>query len=252
MKKFLLLLSFAVFLLHGAEMGRFDKISGNFAVTTDFWTCSFLEGSLFPGEFTFPDGTTPGSIIFDPAATDGKGRTFFLREERWAETKILRNDGEALVIERRGCFWRNVSPLISRFDGVEAVCRYEFSRKSPAVVMKFTFLKKADIFCTVNRCFALSWYFDQPFDAIVARGRRAPFVLDGKKPPRTWDVSDEITLEGKTCRVSLRAKRVIASLRRKGELLPCSLDGGLWQFRWEKGETLLEREAVLAVEPVRR
>ena len=252
MKKFLLLLSFTVFLLHGAEMGRFDPVSGNFLVTTDFWRCSFLQGSLFPGEFTFPDGMTPGSIIFDAAATDGAGRTFFLREERWAETKILRNDGESLVIERSGCFWRNVSPLINRLDGVEAVCRYEFSRKSPAVVMKFTFRKKADIFCTVNRCFALSWYFEQPFDTISARGRREPFVLDGKKPLRNWDVPDKIVLEGGTCRVSLQAQRAIASLRRKGTPFPCSLDGGLWQFRWEKGGTLLEREAVLTVESVRR
>lgn len=251
MKRFLLLLGFTVSLLHGAEMGRLDPVSGNFLVTTDHWRCTFLQGSLFPGEFVFSDGTAPGSFIFDPAATDGKGRTFFLRQERWAETKILRNDENVCVIERSGGFWRNVSPLIARLDGVEAVCRCEFSRKSPAVVMKFTFRKKADISCTVNRCFALSWYFEQPFDAIVARGRREPFVLDGKKPPRNWDVPDEITLEGKTCRVSLRAKRVIASLRRKGTPFPCSLDGGLWQFRWEKGETLLEREAVLAVEKPR-
>ena len=251
MKKFLFLLSFALFLLNGAEMGRLDPVSGNFLVTTDHWRCSFLQGSLFPGEFVFPDGTTPGSFIFDPAATDGKGRTYLLRQERWADTKILRNDGENLDDERSGCFWRNVSPLIARLDGVEAVCRYEFARKSPAVAMKFTFRKKAGVSCTVNRCFALSWYFEQPFDAVVARGRRESFVLGGKKPPRTWDVPNEIALENPAFRVTLKAKRVIASLRRKGSPFPCSLDGGLWQFRWEKGETLLEREAVLVVEKTR-
>ncbi|MBQ7207896.1 MAG: hypothetical protein IJS01_08880 [Lentisphaeria bacterium] len=251
MKRFLLLLCFAASLLRGAEMGRLDPVSGNFLVTTDHWHCSFLQGSLFPGEFVFSDGTAPGSFIFDPAATDGKGRTFFLRQERWAETKILRNDENACVIERSGCFWRNVSPLISRLDGVEAVCRYEFARKSPGIVMKFTFRKKADISCTVNRCFALSWYFEQPFGAIAARGGREPFVLGGKKPPRTWDVPGEIVLESPAFRVTLKSKRVIASLRRKGAVFPCSLDGGLWQFRWEKGETLLEREAVLVVEKTR-
>ena len=251
MKKFLLLLSFAALLLRGAEMGRLDPVSGNFLVTTDHWRCSFLQGSLFPGEFVFPDGTAPGSLIFDPAATDGKGRTYLLRQERWAETKILRNDGENLVIERSGCFWRNVSPLIARLDGVEAVCRYEFARKSPAVLMKFTFRKKAGVSCTVNRCFALSWYFEQPFGTVVSRGRREPFVLAGKKPPRTWDVPNEIALEGPAFRVTLKSKRVIASLRREGTPFPCSLDGGLWQFRWEKGETLLEREAVLVVEKTR-
>jgi len=249
MKKFLFLLSFAAFLLNGAEMGRLDPVSGNFLVTTDHWRCAFLQGSLFPGEFVFPDGTTPGSFVFDPAATDGKGRTFLLRQERWAGTKILRNDGENLVIERSGCFWRNVSPLISRLDGVEAVCRYEFARKSPAVVMKFAFRKKAGVSCTLNRCFALSWYFEQPFAAIECKGRKEPFVLRSGDRFRNWDVPDRIVLAGKACRVSLQAKRVIASLRKKGELLPCSLDGGLWQFRWEKGETLLEREAVLTVEP---
>ena len=210
-----------------------------------------MQGSLFPGEFVFPDGTTPGSFIFDPVATDGTGKTFFLRQERWAGTKILRNDGENLVIERSGCFWRNVSPLISRLDGVEAVCRYEFARKSPAVVMKFAFRKKAGVSCTLNRCFALSWYFEQPFETVVVRGRREPFVLAGKKPPRTWDVPGEIALESPAFRVTLKSKRVIASLRRKGAPFPCSFDGGLWQFRWEKGETRLEREAVLVVEKTR-
>ena len=251
MKKFLLLLSFAALLLRGAEMGRLDPVSGNFLVTTDHWHCSFLQGSLFPGEFVFPDGTASGSFVFDPAATNGTGKTFFLRQERWAETKILRNDGENLVIERSGCFWRNVSPLIARLDGVEVVCRYEFARKSPAVTLKFTFRKKAEISCTLNRCFALSWYFEQPFDAVVSRGRREPFVLAGEKLLRTWDVPGEIALESPAFRVILKSKRVIASLRRKGTPFPCSLDGGLWQFRWEKGETLLEREAVLVVEKTR-
>lgn len=249
MKRLLLLLCCFAALLRGGEMGRFDKVSGNFTVTTDFWTCTFLEGSLFPGEFTFRDGSAPGNILFDAAATGADGKTYRLAEERWAETKILRNDGENLVIERSGCFWRNISLLITRLDGVEALCRYEFSRKSPSVVMKYTFRKKPEVVCTVNRCFALSWYFEQPFAAIESKGRKEPFVLRSGDRFRNWDAPGRIVLEGKTCRVSLQAKRVIASLRKKGDLLPCSLDGGLWQFRWEKGETLLEREAVLTVEP---
>lgn len=245
MKKFFLLLSLTFILAVSAlPMGNFDKVSGNWLVKNDFFSCTFLEGSLFPGEFVFTNGKTPGIILFRDAATDN-GKTYMLCEERWAKTKIIRNDPSAFIIERSGKFYRNSSPLIAPLKSVDITCRYEFKKNSPAVRIKFSYRKKTDATIKINSGIHLVWYFKNPFDRVLFKGKREKFTLPAGKKFSAFDTKDKIVLEGKDASVTLQSPRVIAALT-PSKTFPCSFNGGPWQFVWKNG-TVFETEAVLTL-----
>ena len=245
MKKFLLLLSLTFILsVSAVPMGHFDKVSNNWLVRNNFFTCTFLEGSMFPGEFVFSNGKTPGIILFRDTATDGN-KPYMLREERWAKTKIIRNDPSAFIIERSGKFYRNSSPLIAPLKSVDVTCRYEFKKDSPEVRIKFFYRKKADVSVKINSGIHLVWYFKNPFDRVLFKGKWEKFSLPAGKKFRAWDTKDKIVLEGKEATIALQSPRVIAAVT-PSETFPCSFNGGTWQFLWKNG-TAFKSEAVLTL-----
>ena len=225
-------------------MGNFDKVSGNWRVKNDFFSCTFLEGSLFPGEFVFNNGKTPGIILFRDTATDG-GKPYMLSEERWADTKIIRNDEKSFIIERLGKFYRNSSPVITPIKSVDVICRYEFKKDSPSVKIKFSYRKKADVTVKINSGIHLVWYFKNPFDRVLFKGKWEKFSLPAGKKFRAWDTPEQIVLEGKDASVTLQSPRVIAAVT-PSKTYPCSFNGGKWQFLWKNG-TAFESEAVLTL-----
>ncbi|MBR7104820.1 MAG: hypothetical protein IKC65_07745 [Lentisphaeria bacterium] len=244
MKYLLFFLSLtAVFHIHAAALGRFDSVSGNWHVKTDHFACTFLEGSMFPGEFRFSNGKTPGIILFRDTATGKDGKTYALYEERRAETQIIRNDKTHFIIERTGGFFRNSSPVITPLQGVKVTCRYEFEKNSSAVRLRITYRKTKETICTINSGLRLVWYYTNPFTTLSAGGKTENFVLSGNKKIRFWDVPRQLTLAGKEAEVTLQAPRAIASLSRDRNY-PCSLNGGRWQYQWRKEDTLTD-EAVL-------
>ena len=244
MKKFLLLfLLFFLSCVHAACMGRFDKVSGNWHVKNNYFSCTFLQGNMFPGEFIFKDGTQPGSILFRDTVTGPDGKVYALFEERWAETAVLKNDEKSFVIERRGRFYRNASPLISPLEGVKVCCRYEFQKDSPEVVIQITYQKEKDISCKIDSSIHAAWYFNNPFDRITCGKKQENFEFAANKKFRHWNSAGSITLTGKKAVVCMKSSRVIATLAAR-TLYACSLNGGFWQYQWKKGKNL-KAKAVL-------
>ena len=249
MKKILLLLLLAASVCFASEMGRLDPVSQNYFVNTGAFSCSFLQGCMFPSDFTLADGTAVGSIIFCDTVTSGDKKVYSLLDERWAETKIIRNNDKEFVIEREGVFMRNVSPLITKLDGVKITCRYTFNKNSNRVGIKFIYRKDPKITCRINSSINPAWYYTTPFDRIIFKGKSEPFQVQSGKKLRFWDSTQPVTLAGKKVFFRLKSPRVIARLL-PGSVYSCMLNGGFWQYDWKEG-TLLERDAVIEFGSVR-
>ena len=249
MKKTLLLLFLSISVCFAAEMGKFDAVSQNYLVNTGSFTCTFLQGCMFPTDITLADGTPVGAIIFRDAVTGSDKKVYTLLDERWAETKIIRNDEKEFIIEREGGFMRNISPLITKLQGVKITCRYTFRKNSNRIGIKFIYRKDAGVKCCINNSINPAWYYSSPFDRIIFKGKNEAFQLQPGKKLRFWDSNAPITLAGKNVFFRLTGKRVIARLR-PGDINPCMLNGGFWQHNWKDG-TQLEREAVMEFGSVR-
>jgi hypothetical protein len=249
MKKCLLLLLLSVSVCFAAEMGKFDAVSQNYLVNTGSFSCTFLQGCMFPTDITLADGTPVGAIIFRDAVTGSDKKVYTLLDERWADTKIIRNDDKEFIIEREGAFMRNVSPLITKLQGVKITCRYTFRKNSNRIGIKFIYRKNADVKCCINNSITPAWYYSYPFDRIIFKGKAEAFQLQSGKKHRFWDSSKPITLTGKNVFFRLTGKRVIARLL-PGDINPCMLNGGFWQHNWQEGN-LLEKEAVMEFGSVR-
>ena len=244
MKRYLL--SAAVFFclfMYAGQVGHFDEVSKNWQVKTNYFSCTFLQGNMFPGEFIPADGSRSGIILFRDTATGKDGKTYALFEERWAETKILENNENAFVIERSGRFYRNTSPVITPLKGVRVCCRYEFKKNSPEMTIRIFYRKEKNVFCKIDSSIYLNWYFKQPFEKIICGGKAEKFAVAPGKKHRFWDVSGKIALSGQQAFVELKSSRVIAALV-PGALYPCRLNGGFWQYQW-KDKDNLEAKAVL-------
>ena len=249
MKKTLLFLFLSVSVCFAAEIGRFDSVSQNYLVNTGAFTCTFLQGCMFPTEITLADGTSLGAIIFRDAVTGSDKKVYTLLDERWADTKIIRNDDREFVIERIGAFMRNVSPLITKLEGVKITCRYTFRKNSNRIGIKFIYRKEAGVSCRINSSINPAWYYSFPFDSIIFKGKTSPFQVQAGKKLRFWDSTQPVTLKGKNVFFRLTGSRVIARLL-PGDIYPCMLNGGFWQYDWKEG-TLLERDAVMEFGSVR-
>lgn len=162
MRNILLLIFLFTAHVYAAPMGQKDKISNSCTVKNDFWSCSFVEGAMFPGKFVFADGTKAGAILFRDTAVFQK-QEFALFEERRAKSKIIANTENEFIIELHGTFWRNVSPLIKCIDNLKVICRYEFKRNSPDIKMIFKYDLSNDSNITFENFFNIIWYYEHPF-----------------------------------------------------------------------------------------
>ena len=170
MKKILLLILFCTAALYGAPMGKKDKISKSWTITNNYWSCSFIEGAMFPGSFTFADSSSAGGILFrDTAVSNGK--EFYLFEERRAAKNIIVNTEKEFIIELTGTYWRNLTPLITPAAGVRVICRYEFQKKSPSVKMIFKYEVSDNANVRFNSFFNIGWYYENPFEKVIADGK---------------------------------------------------------------------------------
>ena len=162
-----------------APMGKKDKISKSLTITNNCWSCSFIEGAMFPGNFTFADGSSAGGILFRDTAIS-KSKEFYLFEERRAAENIVANTENEFIIEFSGTDWRNLTPLIVPLNGVKVVCRYEFSKNSPAVKMIFKYEVSDDADVRFSNFFNIVWYYENPFEKVIADGK----IFEMKK---NWD-----------------------------------------------------------------
>lgn len=238
-----------------AEMGRFDPLAQSWTVNTDFWQCTFVEGSMTPGCFRFRDNRSAGAIVFQDALRgETKNKFFYLSQERWAESTVLRNDADAFVIELRGGFWNNQSTTITPFPEVSATYRYEFRRDSHVIRIHCRLRKPRGkaVFIYCSGC--PGWLYEHSFRRITATGKTESFDLGGKTDrwaTRTWDARGSITLEAPEFLVTVTAPRVIAGIR-PDYCYPVFLNFGAWRHAWEPSSTELEFAGTLDLQVVRK
>lgn len=123
-----------------AMMGIEKPETGCVSVSTDFFSCVFFEGHMFPVCFQSPNGSKMPSLLFKDEAEDPKETIhYLLGEERWAETRILQNNADRLVVECSGTYCRTDSrPFVLALPSVKTTYRYTLNRKSPLINIQIT------------------------------------------------------------------------------------------------------------------
>ena len=216
MKIFLFLMLFCITALYGAPMGEKDAISRSWTVKNQYWSCSFIEGAMFPGNFVFSDGSSAGRILFRDSAVYQQ-KKFDLFEERHADCRIISNTESDFIIELSGTYWRNITPLISRINGVEVICRYEFQKNSPSVKMifKYNISNPADI--KFDSFFNIGWYYENPFGKIIADG--SSFEM---KKGMNLNRKKSIIFTNNNFKVELDSENVFAEIPARKSVIVCS------------------------------
>jgi hypothetical protein len=238
MKKYILLLLFISFIAQGNTLATFDKVSQSWIVKNNFYSCIFLEGQLFPSDFTFKDNKSScGVIIFNDTATCSKNKKYLLLEERWAESKIVKNTQDTFIIQRKGSFFNNSNPLISKLDGVSVTCTFKFTKTNPAFEVTILYQKDPNVTCTINTSLNASWFYKNPFDKISNNNKTEDLALKDNSY-RSFDKKNAITLIGKKSKLTIKSKRIITVLKGNNETYPLYINGGFWQKKWEKEDTL--------------
>lgn len=241
MKKLLALIFVFGAVLYAAPMGKIDSISKILTVKNNYWSCSFINGSMLPGDFVFADGSRAGAIIFRDAAVDGK-QEFYLFEERHTERKIIRNTEDEFIAEFSGGYWRNVSPLIKPLPGVKVVCRYEFKRNSPTVKMTFKYDYKDVKNVIFKDFFHIGWYYENPFKTAVIDGK----TFELQKGFQRGNAKSVIFKNDKFS-VQLSGNNVLAAVPKRKNIIVC--------YAALKGQTVnnsgkFEKQAVLKLLPL--
>ncbi len=217
MKKIVFLITLFAAALHAAPMGNINDISKTLTVKNDYWSCSFIAGSMFPGDFVFKNGIRAGAMLFrDTAVCDGM--EFYLFEERHSNCRILVNTENEFTAEFTGKYWRNVSPLIMPMQGVDVTCRYEFKKQSPQMKMIFTYNISNDAEINFKSFFNVGWYYRNPFTAASADGKQ----VSVKKNLHISNCQN-VSFANNSFTVQLNSENVFVSLPRKKSIIVCEL-----------------------------
>lgn len=240
MKRILFFVFTAVWTVCGAQMAQFDSISKNLNIRNNYWSCSFIDGSMFPNNFVFADGSSAGAILFRDTVIY-QGMEFALFEERHAEKNIIKNTEDECIIELSGTYWRNVSPLILPVKGLNVTCRYEFNRMQPTVKMifKYTFHDAQKI--VFNNFFTVGWYYENPFDKIIVDAEITPIKkglrLQGRKSAAFTDSKFAVKLEG---------ENIFAEVPQRKNIIACML--GQADNRIVENSGSFEKQALLRLQ----
>ena len=134
-KKLLLVISFGiVFAVYGGNIGTFDPNRDTWLVDTGKIKCEFLEGCMYPSAFQKEGYYYPDFSLLDELQTPaGK---YYLKDERWADIKIIENTPDVFKVECRGKFGLNAPPRYRICKNSDAVYCYTFYRNSGRVEMK--------------------------------------------------------------------------------------------------------------------
>ena len=122
------------FIVPGKNIGTFDPNRNTWIVDTGKIKCEFLEGCMFPSAFQKDGRYYPNFSLLDELQTSsGK---YYLKDERWAEIKIIENTPEFFKVECHGKFGLNASPRYRIYKNSDAVYCYTFYRNSGKTEMK--------------------------------------------------------------------------------------------------------------------
>ena len=134
-KKLLLaILPGLIFVVQGGNIGTFDRNRATWLVDTGKIKCEFLEGCMFPSAFQKDGRYYPNFSLLDELQTpSGK---YYLKDERWADIKIVENTSDVFKVECHGKFGLNASPCYRIYKNSDAVYCYTFYRNSGRIEMK--------------------------------------------------------------------------------------------------------------------
>lgn len=126
-----LIIIFAIKLFAQANIGTFDKDRDTWVVNTQKIKCEFIEGAMFPTSFQKGNNYYPNFSLLDELITpSGK---YYLKEERWAKHKILKNSPEIFQISCQGKFGINKSARYQIYKDSDAIYTYTFYKNSGLV-----------------------------------------------------------------------------------------------------------------------
>ena len=260
MKRILFFVFIAAWTVYGAEMAQFDSISKNLNIRNNYWSCSFIEGSMFPSNFVFADGSSAGAILFRDTVVQ-QGKEFLLFQERHAEKNIIKNTEDECIIELSGTYWRNISPLITSVKGLNVVCRYEFKRTKPTVKMIFKYTVNGATAIVFNNFFKIGWYYTNPFDKVIVDEKITPIEEesniekieeavsedDKNNPPEKsnliWNGKTIAGFANSQFKVQLETENVFAEVMQNRKVIACML--GKSETRVIKKNSVFTKRAFL-------
>ncbi len=141
MKKLYTTLLLAAFLLtadylNAAPMAVHNQTVDCYAVTTQYYRCTFYVGCMYPVWFRSADGKAefPRGFLLDwvKKADAPDTELYYLRNDQYAEVKIIENSEKSLIVECTGKFCKD----IYRFPGVTAYYRWTLKKNSPEILLE--------------------------------------------------------------------------------------------------------------------
>lgn len=219
------------------------KANGIIEVKTDRYSLAFFPGCMFPFDLKLADGAPVPEIVFLDRLVDAGKKQYYLRFDRFAEAKILRNDADVFSIEISGSY------CLSEDAGApgrpRAVYRYECRRGDPAI----------RVAGTVSRTDDAEWgelYFMQPgwrgnpFAALVDQtGRSAAFRAAETTEPAMFAPAGYAGLSDGAVEIGLVAPKPMAWNNSKNRYFTylCAAK----KTRWK--EKTAEFEAAIVLKP---
>lgn len=203
---FLTALLFFSLALHGSEkpLGELKR-SGVIEVVSDHYSVSFFPGHMFPFALKLADGTQLPQVRFlDRLVKDKK--TYFLYKERFAETRIIKNTPEHLILEISGSFVYDDDH--SAPGKTSAVYRYECRKSTPAITIT------AEISCGIKQnwnelVFCQPGWQKTPFDKFTDRNGKTTALYSGKKWAESFKFQNFAGLVCKNMVFGIKAPQVI-------------------------------------------
>lgn len=229
-----------------AEMGTFDRRTGNWIVRGKHLSCTFFAGHMFPARFTLTDGgELPRSTFSDSLRYPGKTQIYRLDLERWAEGKVLKNTESEFTIELKGKFCRTALPHMEEFPGVTAVYRYHFRRDHGKIVMLCRLIRTPETGeVRVMRTLSLTWRTPDLFDCMKTQPDGKSYLLTaGRYVDRSR--KSEFLLTGPHFSAKVRSPRVIAARLPESHLEKSLLNVGFWDVDWKNGNLSIQAEIEL-------
>ena len=176
-------------------MAHYNPQGKWYDVKSDHYRCTFYEGCMYPvwfyssdGKKEFPRGFLLDWIkVFDAPDT----AIHYLRNDHFAEVKIIENSAEKLIVECTGKYCNGTV----RFPGVTAVYRYTLKRNSPEIVLEGT-VKNTDKNMRKNcRIYlGIMAFRHRPFDQISIDGKAPAAFRPANSKPHTYKAANRLQL----------------------------------------------------------
>ena len=151
-------------LVFSQNIGTFDKNRNTWIVDTGKIKCEFLEGCMYPSAFQKNGQYYPNFSLLDELQTPE--RKYYLKDERWANIKIIENTPDVFKVECHGRFGLNAAPRYMIYKKSDAVYCYTFHKNSGRVEMQAK-VSVNDSVSVKYQLLCAGWLYNEFTDLIV-------------------------------------------------------------------------------------